>query len=375
MRFAFAISCIVLASRAAAQTPPAYALGAPAAKITEPFSRIIGAQELSDGRLLLADFKDGILYIADFKTGSRGQIGRSGAGPNEYARIAGVARRLADTLYVFDGGNHRYLRVDGMGRLAGTVAFPSRVREWSSARGVDSRGNFYWTGGVVVRDDQGYKRAQNSKVMRWEVGSDTTAEVGEFADHAPALHENKYFPYAQRDAWVVTPNGRIGVLVARDYHLRWIENGKVVSEGAPIPFQPIPVTARERDGFRAEREAMGPAGGGGSMTGSANSAATARKTMLEYYPDPMFPQALPPFVENGATLSPRGDIWVERSRVTGDRIPRFDVLGADGKVKATVQFPPSAQLIALDRNGIYLIRIDDDGLQFLERHNWPANLR
>jgi hypothetical protein len=97
--------------------------------------------------------------------------------------------------------------------------------------------------------------------------------------------------------------------------------------------------------------------------------------MLDYYPDDIFPKVLPPFVENGARLSPRGDIWVERSRPAGDRIPRFDVLGVDGRVRATVQFPPSTQLVSLERGAIYLLRIDDDGLQTLERYTWPAALR
>ena len=42
---------------------------------------------------------------------------------------------------------------------------------------------------------------------------------------------------------------------------------------------------------------------------------------------------------------------------------------------ATVQFPASTQLITLDRTGIYLVRVDGDGLQTLERHAWPAALR
>jgi hypothetical protein len=31
--------------------------------------------------------------------------------------------------------------------------------------------------------------------------------------------------------------------------------------------------------------------------------------------------------------------------------------------------------VALDRSGIYLVRVDDDGLQTLERYPWPAQLK
>jgi hypothetical protein len=379
MRVSLAIALSTVAiSASAAQGVPAFTLGAPNATIKEAFSRVLGVAELTDKRMLVVDFKDGIIYTGDFANGSRAQLGRNGSGPNEYTWVAGVARRLGDTLYIIDGANWRYLRVDGTGKLAGTVPFPAKAREFGSPRGIDALGRFYWTGGVVSMDPvTGPKRNQRLKVMRWDLVADSTVAVPDFADHAPEMHDHKFFPYAERDSGVVDAKGRVGIVVARDYHLRWIENGKVVFDGPPIPFQRIAVNARERDAFRAEKEAQGPAGGiqvrgASSDTGSSSS---ARRSMLSYDPDRMFPSVMPPFVENGARLSPRGDIWIERSRAPSDPAPRFDVLGVDGTLRATVQFPASTQLAALDRNGIYLLRIDGDGLQTLERHAWPAALR
>jgi hypothetical protein len=377
MRISRLLATLFVPSLAFAQSPPSFTLTTPNAKITEPFSRAMGLAELTDGRAIIPDFRESALYVVDFKTGTRSIIGRNGEGPNEYQAVAGVVRRLGDTLYVFDGRNRRYLRIDGTGKIAGTVSFPSRSREWSSPKGIDGKGHFYWTGAVVGQENGAYKRNQRAKIMKWDVVADSVIPVGDFADHAPELHDNKYFPYSQRDAYVVAADGRIGVLVARDYHLRWIKDGKVVSDAPPIPFTPLVVDARERNAFRDERAAQGPAGGiTGSTGGSgAGNIEAARKTMLEYYPDEMFPKVMPPFVENGARLSPRGDIWVERSRAPNDRVPSFDVLGVDGKVRATVKLPAATQLVSLDRSGIYLVRVDDDGLQTLERHTWPTPLK
>jgi hypothetical protein len=381
MRLTLALACTAaVATSGAAQAVPAFTLGTPNGAIREPFSRVMGVAELTDGRVVIADVRENLLAIGDFKTGTRAQLGRGGSGPNEYQMVAGVARRFGDTLYVFDGPNRRYLRVDGSGKIVSTLSFPGRAREIGSPRGIDGAGNFYWTGDVVGRlPTGGFKRNQRSKIMRWDLVADSTVPVADFTDHAPEMHEHQFHPFAERDGWVIDAKGRIGVVVARDYHLKWIENGKTVFEGPPIPFQALAVNAKERDGFRAEKEAQGPAGGGratGPATSSGSGTSPAqRRTMLEYYPDAMFPTLMPPFVENGARLSPRGDIWVERSRAPSDRAPRFDVLGTDGKLRATVQFPPSTQLVGLDRNGIYLVRVDDDGLQTLERHTWPAMLR
>lgn len=363
-----------------AQSVPAHTLAKPNATITEPFSRLYGATEMRDGRVIVSDVKDFILAIADFRTGKFAQIGRNGEGPNEYA-VPGIALRTpGDSFYLVDGRNRRFLRLDGNGALAGTVPFERELMMGGIGGGdmaSDSRGRLYWgTDFVDMNPTTGPKRALKSHVARWSPGNSAKEIVAEVGDHAPELHANKFFPYAERDGWVVAPDGKVGVLSAREYRLRWYENGKLASEGPSLAFTPIAITAAERTAFRNERAAQGPAGG--LMSGGGNDASrqeAARRSMLDVYPDNFFPKAMPPFVEGGVRRSPGGDIWVERSRAAADKVRRFDVLTAAGTLRATVQLPDATHLVSLQPGAIYLIRTDSDGLQTLERHSWPANLR
>ncbi len=364
-----------------AQSVPALTIGKPNATITEPFSRLYGATEMRDGRVIVSDVKDAVLAIADFRTGTFAQVGRNGEGPNEYAMPGIALRTPGDSFYLVDGRNRRFLRLNGNGALAGTVPFERELMMGGIGGGdmaSDTKGRLYWgTDFVDMNPTTGPKRAIKSKVARWSPGNAAKEIVAEVGDHAPELHANKFFPYAERDGWVVAPDGKVGVLSAREYKLRWYENGKLVSEGPSLPFTPIAITAAERTAFRNERAAQGS--GGGQMSGPPGNESTrqdaARRSMLDVYPDNFFPKAMPPFVEGGVRRSPGGDIWVERSRAATDKVRRFDILTAAGTLRATVQLPDATHLVSLQPGAIYLVRTDGDGLQTLERHSWPANLR
>ncbi|MDQ8164911.1 MAG: hypothetical protein P3A28_04020 [Gemmatimonadota bacterium] len=365
-----------------AQSVPSHVLGKPNAMIAEPFSRVYGATEMRDGRVIVSDIRDATLTVADFRTGKSAQIGRNGEGPNEYA-VPGIALRTpGDSFYLVDGRNRRFLRLDGNGALAGTVPFERALMMGGIGGGdmaADSMGRLYWaTDFVDMNPTTGPKRALKSHVARWSPGNAAKEIVAEVGDHAPELHANKFFPYAERDGWVVAPDGRVGVLSAREYRLRWYENGKLMLEGPPLAYTPIMITSAERAAFRNERAAQGPAGGATITGGGANDATrqeAARRSMLDVYPDNFFPKAMPPFVDGGVRRSPGGDIWVERSRAASDKVRRFDVLTAAGALRATVQLPEDTHMVSLQPGGIYLVRTDADGLQFLGRYTWPGTLR
>ena len=54
---------------------------------------------------------------------------------------------------------------------------------------------------------------------------------------------------------------------------------------------------------------------------------------------------------------------------------RVDVLDLSGRRIRELALPAGRRLVALDRGGVYLVREDDDGLQYLERYGWPTGLR
>ena len=53
----------------------------------------------------------------------------------------------------------------------------------------------------------------------------------------------------------------------------------------------------------------------------------------------------------------------------------IDVLDQGGVRRASLRLPVGRRVLALDRRGVYLVHTDDDGLQWVERYAWPAELR
>lgn len=361
------------------QSPPPHLLGPPVLEVPHEFSRVGGVAELAGGRLLVADSRDHLLHIVDLATGRTEQLGRQGQGPGEYQSAFGVVRVRGDTVLVYDPRNSRFLQVTPGGAIAGSLPISSSARRGGLAlpRGADAAGRLYWDRVVLTNDPPaGMKRRQTLDLVRWLPGSERVDTIGTVADHAPEMHAHRFHPFAQRDAWIVTPEGRVGVLVAATYRLRWLEPGGMVRDGPLLAHAPLPVTEADREAFR-EYRAMNPAGGASLSGPAATSGPTpeARRRASEAYPDAMFPRHKPPFEENGAWLSPGGEIWVVRSRPAGDPSAVVDVLDSGGVLRRVVRLPPGTRLVALERGGIYLVRTDADGLEFLQRYAWPAGWR
>jgi hypothetical protein len=331
---------------------------------------------LSTGQVLVGDRKEQMLHVVSRDGGSATTLSRRGEGPNEFTGIFGLVRLPGDTIAIY-AGSSKFLRVSPTGHQLSSLMIEAGARRGGVAPpgGADGSGALYWTGDVVGVINGDPKRNQALMVRRWLPGTDRIDTAAAVADHAPEMHQHRFHPFAQRDAWVVAPDGRVGVVSAREYRLRWYRNGRLVSTGPPIKFAPVPVTSADRIAFRRDR-AQRPAGGArivGPLPSTEPSRTTLR-SMEAVYPDELFPTHHPPFVEGGAKRSPGGDIWVART-VARSEATRIDILTDDGVRRATMTLPNGRRLVALETSGIFMVSVDDDGLEWLERYRWPASLR
>ncbi|NOT09862.1 MAG: hypothetical protein HOP28_16840 [Gemmatimonadales bacterium] len=354
---------------------PEVALGARTGAIAEPFSDARGLAELPDGRVVVSDRIETAFSLVDFRTGTRKVTGRNGSGPNEYQVPLGPVRWKGDTLLGFDGFNRRMLRINPDGAIAGAIPFPpagaTGVRGVSPPRAADSQGRIYWDAPIVDRVPV-VKRSMTANVFRWLPGTDSVEVAVRFADHAAFEHEFVYRPLPQTDAWVLARDGRIGIVSAAEYRLRWYRDGKLVETGPPVPYTPVKVTAAERDAYRAMKALEPAAGGSGPARGRAGTASIGAAAAEQFWPDSLFPEQLPPFEVGGAMLAPNGDIWVMRTAPAKTAARQVDILDAHGSLKRILRLPARTKLFALGATSVYLIASDDDGLQTLERYSYPS---
>lgn len=353
-------------------------LGQPNAAIEEPFSDAVGLAELRDGRVMVSDRIERTYSIADFRTRERRTIGRNGIGPTEYQVPFGPIRWRGDTLLGYDPNNRRLLKITGDGLFVGSFSFPAPrvggINGWAPPRGADPAGRIYWDSPIIQMEPV-VKRSMKAQIVRWLPGSDVVEPSMQFNDHGEFEHRFRYRAMPQTDAWVMAPDGRVGILSASEYRLRWYKDGALVETGPPIAWERTRLTAAEREAFR-ERKALEPSSGM-SMQGqpSAQTRAMGLEKARAAWPDSIFPDVMPPFEAGGAILAPGGDIWVRRTGPARERASRVDVLDAHGKVRGSVRLPPRARLFALGAEWVYVISSDDSGLQTLERYTYPLALR
>jgi len=357
------------------------------AAYAESFAVVRTVRELDDGRVLVADPLGHVVVRLDLDAGTADTVGSVGEGPAEY--------RQPDAVWPLPGG--RTLLVDlGNGRL--TVLEPElefgETRPYAMGdvtqgelvmalpHAVDGRGRLYF------RDLSGMgSGADSAEVLRLDLDSEALDPVGRVKLPDVTRRESggpnnrniqvTQVPLSPADAWGVAGDGRLVVARAGDYHMDWIAEDGSVTGGPPVPYEPVRIGAAEK---REWRDLQSESGGGlGVEVGIANGAVSVRVSRggasqdddeaLERHP---WPEVKPAFF--GGTVpvlvDGRGRAWVRRHREAG-KLPRYDVFGGSGEREVAVELPAGRRVAGFGDGGLYAVRMDAHGRQFLERYRLP----
>lgn len=326
-------------------------LDRPQAEFAEPFTYVGSVRELSDGRVIVVDNDDRAVYVVDFAAGTSTQIGRSGGGPGEY-RTPGILLPLAaDTTLLTDSGNRRLLVIGPdahpIATLTDTWPLADGTPGTRMPRGIDARGRGYFLGSVTSRDPNGaIVAADSAQVLRAPRGS-ATDEVLAWVQLAPrritTTTKNGQItgmsimtpPFGAQDAWQPFPDGAVALVRVPDYHVDWLlPDGRRVA-GQPIPFTPVKVTQQDK----------------------APSAP----------PGIDWPEFKPPFAWTGVLAGSDGRVWVLRYGQASDSRAHYDVIDRRGAVVAKVDVPNHGRIVGFGAQSIYVVRKDEDDLQYLQR--------
>jgi hypothetical protein len=377
----------------AAQTAPTRTLTKPDAEWTEPFSAITGIRELKNGGVIVADNRDKTIQLVDFK-GAAKRIGREGSGPGEYGLPMSVFGAPGDTTWVFDMMNSRYLVIDPSGKPVSTFMMDQGAQPGGDlgrggriaaigmglAQGIDAQGRLYFRAPKVRFGDEAPATIDTTPILRWDRKANRTDTVGLlFAPAGPpatvrgtpgsgevrvTMRIGGSTPFQSTDAYAVTPAGDVAVVRARDYHVDWIVKGRTVS-GQPIPYERVRVTDADKKSFIENRRNAG----GIQITNDNGRSSVRTGGPPPNEPPPEFPEFKGPFAAGGVAAAPNGQIWVSR-HVASDAPPTYDVIDNSGKVVSRVVLPKRTRLVGFGNGTVYLARIDEDDLQYLQRYRW-----
>jgi hypothetical protein len=376
-----------------AQSVPVKTLAKPDAEFSEPFTLVNSVRELSNGQLVVADSRDKTLQLISFDGGAK-KIGREGSGPGEYGMPSRALPGAGDTTFVYDPLNSRFLVVDPNGKPVTTFALGGETdggaRLIQAPQAVDSRGRFYFRGSPFVAaatfGPNGPERADSIALYRYDRATkkyDTLAWIPNTMQTSGSAARTSGGqtvrmmamtpPFAAADQWTVTPDGRLAIVRGEDYHVDWYQNGRKVS-GPPIPFEKIKVTEADKTEWRAGRGRGGTTmnvaiggvrrGSGGAPGAASAAERTAQTLSAGSMQEPEWPEFKGPF--STVAAAPDGKLWVLRHGKAGDA-PTFDIIDASGRPTMKVVLQKGSRLVGFGNGTVYVVRLDEDDLQYLQR--------
>lgn len=368
------------ATLAHAQPVPATTLASPTATFAQPFAFVQAVREQSDGRVLVLDGQDIRILRIDFRSGSVTPLGRTGRGPGEFTLPLSFVALPGDTTLALD--------IDGGGRalvITHEGASPTALRSAGIARGAplfqkeaqaDARGRLYEMVEKLQTIGARQMRTDSSAVRRLDRGTGKQDTLATFSAQVrsplidiktkrKAAANAPPPPFASVDQWAVAPDGRVAIVTVNPYRVTYVSENDSRTEGAAIAYKPLRVNAAQKEYWREFKSRPVPTlvmGPGGSMTGV--------RSKDEYVEPTEWPDVLSPFLPNALRFAPDGMLWIERTTEAG--APQtFDLVNRAGRVASRVVLPPRSRLVGFGERTVYVVRVDGDDFEHLERYNWP----
>ena len=388
-----AIACVIAASvPVSAQNPPLRVISKMELEYAEPFTCVSGVRELSDGRIIVSDVREKTVQLIDLRRGTATKIGREGQGPGEWSTPQALIAAPGDTTLLWDPQNGRFLTIhpDGSVGKEVKVDLGGGARGQLMAglpRGADAMGRLYYQGAsFTFIEGQPPTPADSAPILRYDrrtakVDTLTFIQLPKSDVQTSGTAGNVSIrmtgpnPFAPQRAWTVAPDGRIAIISPEPYHVEWLSPSRTRTTGpaiayerqklteadkAPVQTPNCGVTITRGDGGGAVggqvRQAITAVAGGGGRAGGAP-------------PRTDYPEFKPAFLPRyGApVVAPNGELWVGRSRGPNDP-PVYDVFDARGQLTGRVQLPKGTRISGFGKGTLYLNRMDEDDLVYLQRY-------
>ena len=359
---------------ASAQPVTKRSLGVPEITFDVELSRVTALREFTDGRAVVVDSKERVVYLLDPQTRVGSPLGREGTGPGEYSRPVGLVSLPGDTILVADAVNNRFLVLGAGGRMLGimplvTIQLNANATYSVDINATDAQGRMYFllprglvqnleAGTPILRFDR--KAAKFDTVGR--VFTPTlVASQQQSAGPSGAMGMVAAAPFSVRDEWTTASDGSLVIVRSEPYHAEWTSSRGAPVKGPTVQYEPVPVTAAEKDDWRKQARERA-----GTMTTTTADGKTTQRTVP--VPEPQsWPARKPAFVAP-AMLASNGMLWIERSRAFNDQVTSYDVFAPGGRLAEQVTMPGNRRVVGFGNGTMYVSFKDEDDLLRIERH-------
>lgn len=358
---------LVSGFRTAAEAQVAFLPRADAVAPTD-FTQVVAVRELSDGSVLVADRRENRVVLIDWRSGTTRELGRTGRGPREFESV-GALVPLGDDLTLFpDGRVGRWNLIDGA-RMIDAVQDRSVVRllRWR-LNGGDERGRVLGTVGFLYAS--GPQRASEAADSLYVVLADWRTDRADTIARIKGAGQGGWTrlpaqgtrpesliagnPLDALEQALLFPDGAVAIARLDPYRVDWRLPDVRWVRGAPLPFEPQPVTPDVRCA---------------AMVGQGPPAPRCDPDLLPGWPD-----VIPPFLRTlripTLHAAPGGALVVARTVLPGQPTRRYDLIGRDGRLAGVLELPADHQIVGFGAESVYVVTMSDSDLQTLTRHPW-----
>ncbi len=346
------------------------------------WTRVSAIRELSDGRLIVLDTHDNVIMLVDAGLGSARPIGRQGQGPGEFESPTALLWLGNDSTGVLDVSS-RSLKIITPQGTPGGILYPQggapcgepgdTLRRLTISADHDAVGRFYQLASNVRRKPDGtYEQTDAAAIERWgaRCGRDTVAYIPRrinpdaqiMAGGVLIARPGRTPVFTGGVLWAVAPDGRVSIAHPDPYRIEMVSPTGVRTLGPVIAYQPIRVTEAHKRAWRELAQRPQP------VSAMTRDGVRSRRMMAMPFQEPEeWAATLPPFLYPALSVGRDGRLWVQRT-TEADAPPAFDVFNSEGRLIERVTLPARSRLVGHGRGVVYLVRIDEDDLEYLERH-------
>jgi len=386
---------LVTAVPAFAQNVPTRTLSKADAEYPEPFTQVTGVRELKDGRVIVIDPRDKTVQALDLKAGTAVKLGREGSGPGEYGMPFRLLPLPNDTSAVVDMLNNRMLLINPDAKVGGFVDLnvPAPAGRGDGRGGgmmmiggqmptsSDAKGRMYMQGMPFRMTETGPVTADSVPMVRWDRASgkrDTLAwqrvPQGSTQVSSRGGRGNMSFrvgagaPFTGADIMAVAPDGRVAIAHHDPYSVDFVNEAGQRTRGQPIKYDKIKVSEGHKAEWR-ERQKTATTMMISNDNGRRSASVGGNPNVQD--PENWGDEYMPPFLQNQNTVqfSNDGFLWVQRTGPAG-QLPTYDVIDRAGNLVQKVVLPKKARLLGFGNGAVYVARVDEDDLQYIQKYRF-----
>jgi len=386
---------IAIAVPALAQNVPIRTLSKADAEYPEPFTQVTGVRELKDGRVIVIDPRDKTVQAVDLKAGTAVKLGREGSGPGEYGMPFRLLPLPNDTSAVVDMLNNRMLLINPDAKVGGFVDLnvPAPAGRGDGRGGgmmmiggqmptsSDAKGRMYMQGMPFRMTETGPVTADSVPMVRWDRASgkrDTLAwqrvPQGSTQVSSRGGRGNMSFrvgagaPFTGADIMAVAPDGRVAIAHHDPYSVDFVNEAGQRTRGQPIKYDKIKVSEGHKAEWR-ERQKTATTMMISNDNGRRSASVGGNPNVQD--PENWGDEYMPPFLQNQNTVqfSNDGYLWVQRTGPAGQP-PTYDVIDRAGNLVQKVVLPKKARLLGFGNGAVYIARVDEDDLQYIQKYRF-----